>query len=127
MSYRKVIKTRLLCPTSILGTSQTVETGGRQPNLHLLALKAITMSAWLAEAFVKSTENFDVLLGDTTQSLQPLSPLLADKKGSFETSIPVPAAQLKPHSRRRCEDGWMLSHANWVQEDYLSQAIPDQR
>lgn len=52
-SYRKVIKTPLLCPNSLLGTSQSVETRGKQPDLHLLALKAMTSSAWLAEAFVE--------------------------------------------------------------------------
>lgn len=52
-SYRKVVKTQLLHPNSLLDTSLAAETGGRPPNLHILALKEMTSSPWLAEVLVE--------------------------------------------------------------------------
>lgn len=133
-SYRKVVKSQLLCPNSLLGSSQAAETGGRQPNLHLLALKEMTSCPWLAEVFVERricSVAWKILKHSLESQLSPFSPclhclLIKKLEASFETSIPVPAALLKPRSRRR-EGGWTLSHANWAQEDCLPRAIPDEK
>lgn len=78
-SYRKVVKSQLLCPNSLLGTSQAVETGGRQPNLHLLALKEMTSSRWLAEVFVERricSVAWKILQHSLESLLSPFSPCL---------------------------------------------------
>lgn len=96
-SYRKAVKS-----DSLLGTSQVAETGGRQPNLHLLVLKEMTSSPWLAEVFVErricsvAQKIFEPLLGVLAQSLQLLPLLLVTKM----LPLKIPLKPASPSQQR---------------------------